>query len=404
MFSLREEDIKSRSDYPDIDDLSSFFDFDLGTTIESNEKDYPSRYGRPNTSVLGEGEEVVTISVNDSKAVISQAVVGPYQVSVVDANSPMLSELGAASVPSATYAENPRPDYPQRGYSPNHQHQHQHPPNTHSYEGHHHGPPDHTERQYRPNDYYPADNHPPPRNYGPAPALAQPPPQGSYDAKKVTQLSKTPLINTRLVTIMDNHLLPNHNLHTTSIHHKHTINILHHPITTIQLHNLLMLQSEALKNPGGKFPLPNILIGMTNRTKNQNTAHTMYTLHILHQYPIAIHHPTQFLNTRNPRMDLQTNLDTVMPLTPNLKQLTVLHHLHPVSINLKNQVTIPHQDILLPLPKLHQELELLSYASPSHHHHESYSESSKPGITIRFKGQISISPWRWWRWWTEHSC
>ncbi|GFU17635.1 uncharacterized protein NPIL_382731 [Nephila pilipes] len=270
--SGEDESIESRGDYPDIDDLSSFFDFDLGTSSE-NDKDYPNQFNVPKTSrpsrnkyyyyykadgpryyesdylpkkqVVTPGshykpqddEEVVSemSSVNDSKSTISQAIVGKYQVSVVDGNSPLLSKLGlkkedleklsghtkrsimnaslvgSDSIPSATYAENPRPDYPQSGYTPNHQnsgyapnHQNSgyasnHPPsgyapsysqqsspNSHSYEPpkYSQNGPDHSERQYRPsNDYYPVDGPQPHRSYGPGPAPAQPPPQGSYDAK-----------------------------------------------------------------------------------------------------------------------------------------------------------------------------------------------------------------------------
>ncbi|GFQ72693.1 uncharacterized protein TNCT_208321 [Trichonephila clavata] len=255
--SGEDESVESRSDYPDIDDLSSFFDFDLGTSSES-EKGYPNppktsrnkyyyyykadgpRYYEsdypPKKQVVTPGShykpqddtEVVSEmpSVNDSKSTISQAIVGPYQISVVDGNSPLLSKLGlkkedleklsghtkrsiinaslvgSDSIPTATYAENPRPDYPQSGYNTNHpssgyssnnppsgyapNHQPPSSPNSHSYEQPKYSQygPDHTERQYRPsNDYYPVDTPQPHRSYGPGPAPAHPPPQGSYDPK-----------------------------------------------------------------------------------------------------------------------------------------------------------------------------------------------------------------------------
>ncbi|CAL1269933.1 unnamed protein product, partial [Larinioides sclopetarius] len=240
--SSEDENIESRSDYPDIDDLSEFFDFDLGTSSESD-KNYRNHYDKPKTSrnkyyyyyksdgpryyersnfpkkqvVVTPGshykpqneKEVLTetTSQNDSNSTPNQAVVGQYQVSVVDANNPIFTKLGlkkedleklsgytkrsisnvsmvgSDSIPPATYAENPRPDYPEHGFEPNHQHPP--PPNTHSHEPHKppHYSPDRAERQYRPSEYYPSDNHQPQRSYGHGSGPAQPPPQGSYDAK-----------------------------------------------------------------------------------------------------------------------------------------------------------------------------------------------------------------------------
>ncbi|KAF8795576.1 hypothetical protein HNY73_000064 [Argiope bruennichi] len=236
--SAEDGSMESRSDYPDIDDLSEFFDFDLGTSSESEKNHYNkpktsrnkyyyyyksdgSRYYErsnfPKKQVVTPGshykpqddKEVLTetTNVDDSNSTLSKAVIGQYQISVVDANNPIFTKLGlkkedleklsgytkrsisnvsmvgSDSIPPATYAENPRPDYPEQGYAPNHQHPPT--PNTHSYEPHKHSQYDNdrTERQYRPNEYYPADNHQPQRSYGQAPGPAQPPPQGSYDAK-----------------------------------------------------------------------------------------------------------------------------------------------------------------------------------------------------------------------------
>lgn len=141
---------------------------------------------------------------NDSITGLSQYKVGNYQVSVVDANSPILSNLGLSpeylrrlsgyekrtlntsmvasdSTHSATYAENPHPNYQPSTY------QHHHSPNAlphqPSYDSSRYPPPppSYSERQYKPNEGYNSPNGY--SGYNQAPASHQPPPQGSYDAK-----------------------------------------------------------------------------------------------------------------------------------------------------------------------------------------------------------------------------
>lgn len=235
---LQNDNIQSRSDYPDFDDMSSFFDFDLVPSSESDREydnqfdsesnsessEEPPRRNKyyyyykadgprytfdpnppkkqlvtPGTHYKPENDKDIAENVStESKPPINQAVVGPYQVSVVDADSPMLTNLGlnkddlmklsghtkrstsnasmvgSDSVPPATYAENPRQDHPPPNYPPQHSHASNHPP-PYEQSGNNYPP----ERSYRPNEYYPAENQGPHRGYG----SGQPPPQGSYDPK-----------------------------------------------------------------------------------------------------------------------------------------------------------------------------------------------------------------------------
>ncbi|KFM57003.1 hypothetical protein X975_25597, partial [Stegodyphus mimosarum] len=97
-------------------------------------------------------------------------------------NSTMLE---SDSVPPATYAEDPRSHHPYAGYPPSHAQ----PPKKHAeryesskYPSYSSSKP--TEREYRPNEYYPPETSTPHRGYYSAPpANSHPPPQGSYDAK-----------------------------------------------------------------------------------------------------------------------------------------------------------------------------------------------------------------------------
>ncbi|KAG8192075.1 hypothetical protein JTE90_025338 [Oedothorax gibbosus] len=244
------QDIQSRSDYPDFDDMNSFFDFDLIPSLE-RDKDYENQYGSesdsessneqplrkkyyyyfkkdgprylfdpdspskkqvvtPGTHYKPENDKdaVVENASTESKPTLNQAVVGPYQVSVVDADSPVLSNLGlnkedlmklsghtkrsttnasmvgSGSVPAATYAETPRQEHPPPNYHPHHSH----PPPPPSYEPSNGYGPD---RSYRPSEYYPSDNQPPHRGY----SSGQPPPQGSYDPKSYPPSHSPPSYN-----------------------------------------------------------------------------------------------------------------------------------------------------------------------------------------------------------------
>ncbi|XP_015919378.1 uncharacterized protein [Parasteatoda tepidariorum] len=241
-----EDENDAREDYPDLDDLSSFFDFDLVPSKEagSNRK-RPVRL-RPNLSKhyyyykatdsfyrgdsppQDKGKQVVTLgshykpesepettsseqSANDSKEAVNRFVMGNYQVSVVDANSPVLSKLGlnkedldklsvltkrsantnimgSDSVHSPTYAENPRTDYNHPTYS--------HPPPSYDTSRYtHHSPP---ERHHRQGEYYPEDkpsyshgHNPPSYSYQPS-SHSSPPPQGSYDPKSYKVVRNPP--------------------------------------------------------------------------------------------------------------------------------------------------------------------------------------------------------------------
>lgn len=226
--------------------MNSFFDFDLIPNLE-NDKDYESQYDSesnsessndrplrkkyyyyfkkdgprylfdpdnpskkqvvtPGTHYKPENDdkEVTENSSTESKPVLNQAVVGPYQVSVVDADSPVLSNLGlnkedlmklsghtkrsttnasmvgSGSVPAATYAETPRQEHPPPNY-------HSHPPPPYE-PSDSYGP----DRSYRPpSDYYPAENPAPHRGY----SSGQPPPQGSYDPKSYPPPHSPPSYN-----------------------------------------------------------------------------------------------------------------------------------------------------------------------------------------------------------------
>ena len=241
---FQETSIKARSDYPDYDDLSSFFDFEIGppqitykeaedtssksslvARPNSNKKYYyyhsdnqgsheklhysspakkqvvtPGTKYTPTEKTFVEGE----VKSNESSAILSQARIGKYQVSVVDGNSPMLADLGLSpeylrrlsgyekrtmngsmvasdSTQSATYAENPHPNYQHSGYQhpnsgnpPSYQPSYdpsRHPPHSSNY----------GDRQQKPSERYnPSNGY---SGYNQASASHHPPPQGSYDAK-----------------------------------------------------------------------------------------------------------------------------------------------------------------------------------------------------------------------------
>ncbi|XP_054716851.1 adhesive plaque matrix protein-like [Uloborus diversus] len=236
--------LESRSDYPDFDDLSDFFDFEIGPSPgyrpsgSSAKKRYPPKdyyyykskapgsYGshyyhpsakkqvvtpgthyKPPTEKPHNEEERKNISEGDP------VVIGGYQVSVVDADSPVLSKLGLSreelerlsgytrrsttnatmvgsdSVPPVTYAETPRQDY-------NH-------PGPSSYDSHKHS--NYPDPPYNSNGYYPAEN--PHRSYNPS-SSAHPPPQGSYDAKSYRAVQQYGQQNSG----------PNHHHHPTHSH------------------------------------------------------------------------------------------------------------------------------------------------------------------------------------------
>lgn len=228
-----------------MDDLSSFFDFELGppSITYHHIEDNPEKKTRPNKHYYHYDSEdppeyknhhyntpptkkqVVTPGThyksstdktfiegekqaNESKPILNQAKIGQYQVSVVDADSPILSNLGLSksdlerlagyskrtirnasmvasdSTASATYAENPHPNYPSSGYSsPHSQNRQSYPPNYDSSSA----PPyrgNYDERQHKPNDHYqPLDTPNSQGSYSQPPPSAHPPPQGSYDSK-----------------------------------------------------------------------------------------------------------------------------------------------------------------------------------------------------------------------------
>lgn len=227
--------------------MSSFFDFEIGPpSITYKEEEDPRKqgsfYARPNSNknyyyyhsdgsphynphyASASKKEVVTpgthykspteqtfiedeVKANETDSLLNQAKVGGYQVSIVDADSPLLSNLGLTkddlrrlseynkrpintsmvasdSTPPLTYAENPRPNYHHSGYQ---QSNSQNAPSYHpAYESSKYPPsPDnYADRQYKPSDrYHPSTEPHSHGGYNEPSAAHHPPPQGSYDAK-----------------------------------------------------------------------------------------------------------------------------------------------------------------------------------------------------------------------------